>query len=77
MTGNMRSVTIAFIVMISSMAFAQSQNEAGQPSAPSAQTAPAVTQEGAKMTKKEAKALCKTEGKKGKDLKECIKAKSM
>jgi uncharacterized protein YdeI (BOF family) len=73
----MKTILVVTMMMVSSMAFAQAQHEAGQPSAPAAHTAPAVTQEGAKMTKKEAKALCKTEGKKGKDLKECIKAKSM
>jgi len=52
------------IVLASSFAFAQ---------APAAsEPAPAT-----KMTKAQAKKACKSEGKKGKDLKDCVKEKTM
>lgn len=61
-------MTIAIAALfVSSMAFAQ-----GEPAA-----APAAAPAAVKMTKKEAKAACKSEGKKGKDLKSCIKEKTM
>lgn len=69
----MKSIVVSAVLMMSTMAFAQAQHEAGQPAAPAAHTAEATT----KMTKKDAKAACKAEGKKGKDLKHCIKEKTM
>lgn len=62
-------VTLA-LVLGSSMAFAQGGAPAGAPAAEPSATS-------TKMSKKEAKAACKTEGKKGKDLKSCIKEKTM
>lgn len=58
------SIALAAL-FVTSMAFAQHEGAA----------APAAA--GTKMSKKEAKAACKSEGKKGKAMKECIKEKTM
>ena len=63
----MKLIVSALFVVASSMAFAN------EPAAPHAAAAP--TAAAAKPGKKEAKAACKAEGKKGKELTACISAK--
>lgn len=72
--------SILFTVILSSVAFANEPTTATSPAATAAPTAAevaATATETKKMTKKEAKMACKSEGKKGKELKSCMKSKMM
>ena len=60
------------IVLGSSMAFAQHGAAHGAPAGGGDMAAAS-----GKMTKKEARTSCKSEGKKGKELKACVKEKTM
>jgi outer membrane lipoprotein-sorting protein len=64
---------IAAAMLISSVSFAQAPTEENAPE----QAAPAHAEKMMKMSKKEAKAACKAEGKKGKQMKACMKEKTM
>jgi hypothetical protein len=68
----MKSIIVASM-LLSSLAFAQGPAAGG--TAPAAPAAPAA--EIKNLTNIEAKAACKAEGKKGKDMKACIKEKTM
>ena len=66
-------MTLATIIALTISSFAFAQGAA----APTTHETAAATTEMKKMTKKEAKAACKAEGKKGKELKACVKSKTM
>jgi hypothetical protein len=68
---NKMKMIIAAAMLASSVSFAQAEQ-----AAPAA-AAPAHAEKVAKMSKKEAKAACKSEGKKGKEMKACMKEKTM
>ena len=70
------TITTIIALAISSFAFAEGTT-APATAAPTAAEATAATTEMKKMTRKEAKAACKAEGKKGKELKACMKSKHM
>ncbi len=64
-------ITVLALVLGTSVSFADHHEGHAKDAA-----APTEAASG-KMTKKEAKAACKSEGKKGKDLKHCVKEKTM
>jgi hypothetical protein len=63
--------------LVSSFAFANEPAMTTTPTTTEAAAATAAAPEMKKMTKKEAKMACKSEGKKGKELKNCMKSKMM
>ena len=71
----MKSMTLVTLLMVTSIAFGQGAATPAPVGSAAPKEAAPTGAAPAKMTKKEAKAACRAEGKKGKGLKRCMRQK--